>query len=70
VELSRVVPPGAVIDFTAYEIKPTVSDVLLAADFDPKTLPATGRIDILVNGQLAEYTTPVKNGDNVNVVIR
>lgn len=70
VELSRVVPPGAVIDFTAYEIKPTVSDVLLAADFDPKTLPATGRIDILVNGQLAEYTTPVKNGDNVDVVIR
>lgn len=69
-ELSQVVPPGALVDFTVYEVKPTVSDVLLAADFDPRTLPATGRIDVLVNGQLAEYTTSVKNGDNVDVVIR
>ncbi|MDR3566269.1 MAG: cell division FtsA domain-containing protein [Negativicutes bacterium] len=61
--------PGSSIEYACYEVLPMVSDVLLAAEFDPRSLPAASRIDILLNGQPAEYTTPVKNGDKMEIKI-
>lgn len=47
----------------------TVSDALLAVNFQPP--PATSRMkfDILVNGRSAEFIDPVKNGDSLEVVL-
>jgi len=47
----------------------TVSDALLAVNFEPP--PATSRMkfDILVNGRSAEFIDPVKNGDSLEVVL-
>lgn len=61
--------PGSYVDYTCYEIQPMVSDVLLAAEFDPRSLPTGSRISVLVNGEDAEFITPVKNGDKVEVTI-
>ncbi|HWP79962.1 MAG TPA: cell division FtsA domain-containing protein [Candidatus Acidoferrum sp.] len=61
--------PGSYVDYTCYEVQPMVSDVLLAAEFDPRSLPTGSRISVLVNGAEAEFTTPVKNGDNVEVSV-
>ncbi len=63
------VRPGSYIDYSCYEIQPMVSDVLLAAEFDPRSLPPGSRVGILVNGEAAEFTTPVKNGDKVEVAV-
>lgn len=67
--LTDTVPPGSYIDYTCYEIQPMVSDVLLAAEFDPRSLPVASRVSVLVNGEAAEFTTPVKNGDKIDVKI-
>ncbi len=64
-----VARPGSYIDYTCYEIQPMVSDVLLAAEFDPQTLPTGSRISVQVNGEEAEFTTAVKNGDRVDVTV-
>ncbi len=64
-----IAPPGSYIDYTSYEIQPMVSDVLLAAEFDPRSLPFGSRIQVLVNGAAAEFITPVKNGDAVDVTV-
>ena len=61
--------PGSSIEYSCYEILPTVSDILLAAEFDPRSLPPASRIDILLNGRAAEYTTPVKTGDQMEIKI-
>lgn len=47
----------------------TVSDALLAVNFQPP--PATSRMkfDILVNGKSAEFIDPIKNGDSLEVVL-
>jgi cell division protein FtsA len=63
------VRPGSYVDYSCYEIQPMVSDVLLAAEFDPRSLPPGSRVGILVNGEAAEFTTPVKNGDKVEVAV-
>lgn len=63
------VRPGSYVDYSCYEIQPMVSDVLLAAEFDPRSLPSGSRVGILVNGEAAEFTTPVKNGDKVEVAV-
>lgn len=68
VEPSQPAVPGSVIDFTTSpDRQPLISDVLLAADFDPRTLPAVGRITVLLNGLPTEYTAIVKNGDSVDI---
>ncbi|MCX7780379.1 MAG: rod shape-determining protein [Negativicutes bacterium] len=67
--LSDTVLNGGVIEYNLYKIQPTVSDTLLAADFDPRALPPGSRVDILLNGVAAEYTSPVKNGDRLKLVI-
>lgn len=68
-ELSTVVPSGSHIEYSCTEQPaPMLSAVLLAANFDPRTLPTGKRIDTLLNGRHAEYTAPVKNGDTIEVV--
>jgi (p)ppGpp synthase/HD superfamily hydrolase len=32
-------------------------------------LPAGSRVSVLVNGKKAEFTTPVKNGDKVELAV-
>lgn len=61
-------PTGSEIEFSLSEQPPTVSDVLLAAAFNPRALRNVIRIDLLLNGQAAEYTTPVKKGDRIDVI--
>ncbi len=63
------VRPGSYVDYSCYEIQPMVSDVLLAAEFDPRSLPPGSRVGIMVNGEAAEFTTSVKNGDKVDVAV-
>lgn len=61
---------GAVIEYSITEQpSPMLSDVLLAAGFDPRSLPANAKIDILLNGSPAEYIAPVKNGDAVDIIV-
>jgi cell division protein FtsA len=68
-ELSTPVPSGSNIEYSFTEQPaPMLSAVLLAVNFDPRTLPAGKRVDTLINGQHAEYTAPVKNGDAIEVV--
>ena len=67
--LSDKVPDGAVLDYqTASRVQPTVSDVLLVADFKPSVLPG-GLVTVMLNGKNAEYITPVRDGDRVDVSI-
>ena len=40
-----------------------------AAEFDPRSLPVGSRVSITLNGGTAEFTTPVKSGDKVDVTI-
>lgn len=46
-----------------------VSDVLLAAGFQPPSAFSNVTIEILLNNEPTEYTTTVKNGDAIDVVI-
>jgi cell division ATPase FtsA len=66
---SDIAQPNSSIDFSFYDVKPMVSDVLLAAAFDPRALPPASRIDVILNGQTAEYITPIKNGDMLAIKI-
>ncbi|MCE5286046.1 MAG: rod shape-determining protein [Pelosinus sp.] len=69
-ELSTVVPSGSNVEYSCTEQPaPMLSSVLLAVKFDPRTLPNGKRVDTLINGQHAEYTAPVKNGDSIEVVV-
>ncbi len=45
----------------------TVSDALLAVNFQPPAATSHVTFTILVNGQPAEFTSPVKNGDTLAV---
>lgn len=64
-------PDGSTLEFSASDTSmPIISDVLLASRFDPRTLPKTGKIQLLLNGQPAEYTALVKNGDNVSIEVQ
>ncbi|WP_425059118.1 Cell division protein FtsA [Sporomusa carbonis] len=63
--------PGSVIELSsAPNRQPIISDVLLAANFDPRSLPAAGKITVLLNGLPTEYTAIVKNGDSVDIHIQ
>lgn len=66
---SDTVRPGSFIEYSCYEVHPMVSDVLLAADFDPRSLPLSSRVEIILNGQAAEYTSCIKNGDQMEIKI-
>lgn len=47
----------------------TVSDALLAVNFQPPAATSRMKFDILVNGKSAEFVDPVKNGDSLEVVL-
>ncbi|WP_371373912.1 cell division protein FtsA [Sporomusa aerivorans] len=67
-EAGQIASPGSNINFTLIPDRlPLISDVLLAADFDPRTLPPTSRVTVLLNGSPTEYTAIVKNGDTVDI---
>lgn len=67
---NTIVYDGSEIEYTLSERKTTiVSDVLLAADFHPPSALSQVTFKILVNGQSAEFITPVKNGDKIDVLI-
>ena len=70
----RTASPGTIIDdgcevtyHTSERQTTTVSDALLAVNFQPPA--ATSRINftILVNGMPVDFTDPVKNGDTLEV---
>lgn len=66
-----VVEDGAVLEFSRSErTATTVSDALLAVGFQPPAATSRVTFTILVNGQKAEFTDPVKNGDSLAVVLR
>lgn len=59
---------GAEIIYQVVTRRPMISDVLLAANFDPQQqIPAGKRIQLLINGIPAEFTTMVKTGDAVTI---
>ena len=70
VEPTAIAPAGSRIDFSLTDQQlPMLSDVLLAADFNPGTLPPGSNVTIHLNKQPTEYTATVKNGDEVDVII-
>ena len=60
---------GSVIEFSSTHQHPIISDVLLAADFNPSNLPPGSTATVQLNKQPTEYTTIVKNGDEVDIII-
>lgn len=68
--MNEYAPTGCEIEFNVYsQSQPTVSEALLAAQFNPKSLPAGSRISVMLNGLLTEYTSFVKNGDSLEIVV-
>jgi cell division protein FtsA len=69
--LSDPAPAGSNIVFNlSNALQPTLADVLLAAEFNPLDLPATGGVMVVVNSKVAEYTAIVKNGDKIDIVTK
>lgn len=64
------VAPGSIIEYS-HNDKPTlmVSDALLAAKFDPRSLPTNAKVTLLLNGKPAEYIAKVMHGDKIDVKI-
>ncbi|MBC8014543.1 MAG: rod shape-determining protein [Sporomusaceae bacterium] len=61
---------GSVIEFSStHRQHPTITDALLAADFDPRNVPPGSTVTIQLNKQPTEYTSIVKNGDEVDLII-
>lgn len=68
--LDAIVTDGCQIEYKVSEKSSVmVSDVLLAAEFKPPSAQSQVRFEILVNGVPAEFTSLVKNGDAIDVVI-
>lgn len=70
VNMDSLIRDGANIRYT-FKAKEaiTVSDVLLAAGFQPPSAFSSVSVEIQLNKEPTEYTTVVKNGDAVDVVI-
>lgn len=51
------------------DAKTTVSDALLAVNFEPPPATSHMKFDILVNGKSAEFIDPIKSGDALEVVL-
>lgn len=61
---------GSDIRYNRASGKPAiVSDVLLAAEFQPPSALSKVTFKILLNGQPAEFISPVKNGDSIDVLL-
>lgn len=67
--LDEPAPNGSCIEFSlSNSCQPTLADVLLAAEFNPLDIPATGGILVVLNNKVAEYTAIVKNGDHIDIL--
>ncbi|MGL5271001.1 MAG: cell division protein FtsA [Selenomonadaceae bacterium] len=65
-----IVRDGSDICCNSTPQKPAIiSDVLLAAEFQAPAATSCVSFSILLNGQPAEFITPVKNGDSIDVVL-
>ena len=63
-------PIGSSIVYQIVTRRPMVSDVLLAAKFDPqRQIPSGQRFQLLVNGIPAEFTSTVKTGDEISLLL-
>lgn len=61
---------NSIINFASTEQEHSmISDVLLAANFNPKTIPCGSIVKILLNNQPTEYTSLVKNNDEITLDI-
>lgn len=68
--MDAAIKDGSEISYTVKEKSMAmVSDVLLAAEFQPPSALSQVKFEILVNQKHAEFTTPVKNGDAIDIVI-
>ena len=65
-----IAPYDSIINFSCNEQHPMISDVLLASDFNPSNVPPGSIVTIHLNKQPTEYTALVKNGDEVDVIIK
>jgi len=69
-KITDIAPDGSIIDFSYTEQQhPIISDVLLAAEFDTRSLPTGSLVTIHLNNHPTEYTALVKNGDHIDIVI-
>jgi cell division protein FtsA len=69
-QLTDIARNNSIINFSSTEQEhPMISDVLLAANFNPKTIPSGSIVKILLNNQTTEYTSLVKNSDEITLVI-
>lgn len=67
---SAIAPNNSSITFSCHDQpNPMISDVLLAAEFNPREIPTASKVEILLNNRPAEYTAVVKNGDSLDILI-
>ena len=65
-----LVDEGSIITYTKSErTATTVSDALLACNYQPPSATSRMKFTILLNNQPAEFTDPIKNGDSLDVVL-
>lgn len=70
-ELTDPAPQGSTIEFSLSQATPpTLAEVLLAAEFDPGSIPANDNFRVAVNNKVAEYTAYIKNGDKIDIVTK
>ncbi|MDD4601904.1 Cell division protein FtsA [bioreactor metagenome] len=68
--LSDIPSAGSTIEYSCFEQpNPMVTDVLLTAEFDTRNLPPGTRVEILLNGQPAEYTETIKPKDAIDIIL-
>ena len=68
---NTIVSDGSKIRYTKSERRATtVSDALLAVDFQPPVATSRMTFTILVNKRPADFTDPVKNGDTLDVILQ
>lgn len=62
-------PNNSNISYNFKTSPPIISEVLLAAQFDASSLSPLSKFAILLNGVPAEFTSQVKNGDKIDIVV-
>jgi molybdopterin converting factor small subunit len=61
---------GASIDYVCHDQShPTIGEVLLAVEFDPRKLSGKTQVSVLHNNQPAEFTTPIYSGDQIQLLL-
>lgn len=69
-QLTDIAHNNSIINFSSTEQEHSIiSDVLLAAKFNPKTIPSGSIVKVYLNDQPTEYTSLVKNNDEITLVI-